>query len=104
MKKAWILTLITILSISFLPLGALFAQTKSTVKVEPLNDFVIEPSKFEVFLNPGESVTKTLNITNRIPQTVEFTVTAEDFRGSDNPNQPVVLLGDERGPYSLKNF
>jgi hypothetical protein len=33
-----------------------------------------------------------------------FTLGEEDFMGSNDINQTVVLLGDDRGPYSLKDY
>jgi hypothetical protein len=68
------------------------------------NDFVVGPGKIEIDLNPGESRTVELTIANRLGTEKTFNVTEEDFVGSDNLNQPVVLLGDDRSPYSLKDF
>ena len=70
----------------------------------PQNDFVVEPGKTEVFLNPGDNMVKNITITNRIDKTVKFKLTTEDFVGTDDPKQPVVLLGDESSPSSLKDF
>jgi hypothetical protein len=64
----------------------------------------MEPAKFEVFVNPGQTVTKYLTITSRISQPTTFKITEEDFVGTDDPDSPLQLLGDERGPYSLKDF
>jgi hypothetical protein len=68
------------------------------------NDFVVEPGKTEVFLNPGDNMVKNIVITNRINKTVRFKLSTEDFIGTDDPKQPVTLLGDEHSPYSLKDF
>lgn len=67
------------------------------------NDFVLEPGKVEVFANPGETVTKSITVTNRAASKVYFKVEVEDFIGSDREDAPVVLLGDEKSPYSLKS-
>jgi hypothetical protein len=72
--------------------------------MEPQNDFVVEPGKTEIFVNPGETVTKNITITNRINKTVKFKLTTEDMTGTDDPQSPIQLLGDERGPYSMKDF
>jgi hypothetical protein len=79
-----------------------FEKTKLDLPIQ--NDFVVEPGKTEIFLNPGESITKTISITNRIGKTVKFKLTTEDMVGTDDPLSPIRLLGDESGPYSLKNF
>jgi hypothetical protein len=81
-----------------------FAFVKSKTDMVAQNDFVVEPGKTEIFLNPGESVTKYITITNRIDKTVKFKLTTEDMIGTDDPLTPIKLLGDERGPYSLKDL
>ncbi len=72
--------------------------------VEIRNDFVLEPAKTEVVLKPGGKVNKTLSVVNRTDREQVFSVEIEDFTGSRNVNQTVVLLGGDRGPYSLKDF
>jgi len=68
------------------------------------NDFVVEPGKTEIYLNPGDTVTKYISVTNRIGKNVKFKLTTEDMVGTDSQQNPVKLLGDKKGPYSLKNF
>jgi hypothetical protein len=77
------------------------AQTTNTITVK--NDFVLEPGKVEVFANPGESVTKTITVTNRASSKVSFKIEVEDFIGSNDENMPVILLGEEKSPYSFKD-
>ncbi len=74
------------------------------VKTDLKNDFVLEPAKFEVSLDPGQSVSKDLTITNRMKETRRFKVEVEDFTGSKSGERAVVLMGEERGPYSLKDY
>ena len=81
-----------------------YAFQKTNMDIPAQNDFVVEPGKTEIFLNPGESVIKNITITNRIGKNIKFKLTAEDMMGTDDPQSPIKLLGDERGPYSLKNF
>lgn len=71
---------------------------------ENFNDFVVGPGKVEVTLNPGESKTVPLTISNRLGETKVFKISSEDFTGSKDPLQTVVLLGDDRGPYTLKDY
>lgn len=68
------------------------------------NDFVVEPGKTEIFINPGESVVKNINVINRIGKTFKFKLTTEDMVGTNDPQSPIKLLGDERGPYTLRNY
>lgn len=67
-------------------------------------DFVIGPGKIELTIKPGESVTKMISVTNRIADNKTFELMVEDMSGSADPSQAVVLLGDQNGPYSLKDY
>jgi len=80
------------------------AFQKIKTDLAPQNDFVVEPGKTEIFLNPGDNMVKNITITNRINKTVRFKLSTEDFIGTNDPKQPVTLLGDEHSPYSLKDF
>jgi hypothetical protein len=80
------------------------AYTKTNIDVTVQNDFVVEPGKTEVFLNPGENIVKNISITNRVNKVVKFKLSTEDFVGSNDAKQPVVLMGDVNSPYSLKDF
>ena len=81
-----------------------FAFQKSKIDMVAQNDFVVEPGKTEVFLNPGDNMVKNITITNRINKKVKFKLSTEDFIGTNDPKQPVTLLGDQHSPYSLKDF
>ena len=98
------IVLVSIIVGSFLSPEYSLAYTKTKINVTAQNDFVVEPGKTEVFLNPGESVVKNISVVNRVNKTVRFKLSAEDFVGTDDPNQPLVLLGDTNSPYSLKDF
>jgi len=75
------------------------AQTADLSNIK--NDFVLEPGKVEIFANPGDTITKSITVTNRAVSRVSFKVEVEDFVGSDKQDQPVVLLGTEKSPYSF---
>lgn len=70
----------------------------------PAGDFSIGPGKTELWMDPGDKVIKELYISNRLGRTMDFVIEIEDFRGSRNPERTVVLLGEEKGPYSLKDY
>ncbi len=81
------------------------AFTKTTLDgIDARGDFVLEPAKQEVYLNPGETVVRNVDVTSRITDDTNFDVTVEDFQGTDDPNQQIALLGNERGVYSGKDF
>ena len=84
--------------------SSIFAFEKTQMQLKAENDFVVEPGKTEIFLNKGESITKNIIITNRINKTVNFKLSTEDLVGTNDASTPIVLMGDEVGPYSLKNF
>lgn len=68
------------------------------------SDFVVGPGKVELELAPGESKQVELMVTNRMGEPKRFKVEIEDAAGSRDPNQSVILLGDDRGPYTLKDY
>jgi|AntAceMinimDraft_12_1070368.scaffolds.fasta_scaffold00275_43 hypothetical protein len=89
----------------FFATGTASAQvSRDFVGTAGQNDFVLEPAKHEVIAVPGETQNKKISITNRTEQTLEFNIQIEDFVGSTDKEQQVKLLGDQEGPYSLKNF
>jgi len=69
-----------------------------------VGDFLVGPGKVELELNPGESETVNVTLSNRMGTEKTFTVDVEDFVGSESTEQTVVLLGDQRGPYSLQDY
>jgi len=68
------------------------------------NDFVVGPGKIEIELAPGQSQVVDMTVADRLGSDKTFTVAEEDFQGTDDPNRPVELLGNDRGPYSLKDY
>lgn len=98
MKKAIALL---IAAAAFLPAGA-FAATIANVSVEPLGDFVVEPAKIEIFVNPGETVERTISVTSRVAGDVPFKIVLEDFVGAEDGSTAVRLLGEDTSPYSFK--
>jgi len=72
--------------------------------VEEKGDFVLGPGKTELWLDPGEKTTGQLLITNRLGRTMDFKISIEDFKGSRDPAETTILLGEEKGPYSLKDY
>lgn len=67
-------------------------------------DFVVGPGRLEVTVKPGESVTKMMTVTNRISDKRAFSLTVEDMSGSADGSGAVVLLGDQAGPYTLRDY
>lgn len=90
--------------------GLVVPSTAGAFSIEQLpanevyNDFVVGPGKVELTLRPGESKTMDLKVTNRMGDRRMFQLETEDFTGSTDPEETVVLLGNERGPYTLRDF
>ena len=70
----------------------------------PAGDFVLGPGKVELEINPGESKTINLLLSNRIGKEHRFNLSVEDATGSQNPEKTVDLLGSQRGPYTLREY
>jgi hypothetical protein len=101
LKKSLLVALV--LLIALIPVASAHAARISQLSVENKGDFVLEPGKIEVFVNPGETVTRNISVINRVNRKVDFKIETEDFIGSDNPNTPVILLGNDKSPYSFKD-
>lgn len=89
---------------------SLAAHNASAARVEDMkdvpqwNDFDLGPASFPLELSPGESITKTIQVTNRLGREAEFSVDIEDFEGSSDLHQPVSLQGKNSGKYSAKDW
>lgn len=82
----------------------LLAATVTQTTVDDRNDFVLEPAKMEVLLDPGQTATRYIYVTSRINKPTKFQVEVEDFVGSESADNPVLLLGNDKSPYSLKDY
>lgn len=69
-----------------------------------VGDFVVGPGRIEVEVKPGETVIRDITVTNRISNGRTFELLIEDMSGSQSGDKAVVLLGDQQGPYSLRDY
>ncbi len=69
-----------------------------------VGDFVVGPGKVDLTLKAGETRIVEMIVTNRTGERRIFNLTTEDAVGSSDINTPIVLLGSDRGPYSLKDY
>jgi hypothetical protein len=67
-------------------------------------DFVVGPGKADITIKPGESKVVFMTVTNRTGERRIFNITVEDAEGSNDQRTPIKLLGNDRGPYSLKDY
>lgn len=79
----------------------IFAQSNQG---DVYKSFAVSPGKVEIELNPGEEKTVNLEIFNNLGEKKTFQIEVEDVAGSEDPEKTVVLLGDDKGPYSLKDY
>ena len=91
-----------LLFFGFIPTASAITITDTSAEIR--DDFVVGPAKTELFLKRGEKVTKSLSVVNRTDREQIFTVEIEDFTGSRDLKQSVVLLGNDRSPYSLRDY
>lgn len=104
MSKKIIIFLIVLFSFSFFVSPALTAKVDDLSETPKSGDYIIGPGKAEIKMDPGQSKTRFIMITNRYGKDMNFKIEIEDFKGSRVPGENVVLLGEQKGPYSLKDF
>lgn len=85
-------------------IGALAYQIQDLPDTKVEGDIVLGPTKIELFVESGDKVTREIMVTNRTGRTIDFKVAIEDFKGSRDPSQSMILLGKEKGPYSLRDW
>jgi hypothetical protein len=100
----FLFTSVAVLTFLFVFVSSAYAADISQLQVEDKNDFVLEPGKSEFFLNPGDTVVKEIMVTSRIKGETKFRIQVEDFEGSRNPEQPIVILDNKKGAYSSRDF
>jgi tetrahydromethanopterin S-methyltransferase subunit B len=67
-------------------------------------DFVVGPGRAELVIRPGQTVVYEMSVSNRISDGRIFNLEIEDIAGSADATRSVVFLGDQRGPYTLKDY
>lgn len=103
MKTFGALMLSLILSL-FVSLPASAFTVEQVKGVTVVGDFAVGPGKTEMTIKPGETSIKNITVLNRMGQQMKFNLKVEDFTSSKDPRNTVQFLGDEKGPYSLKDF
>lgn len=106
-KKVLISVLINggiVLGLGFFLSGVLAYTIEKFPNLSIEGSFAVSPTQNEAFLKPGETIVRNLNITSRLGKRMQFRVTTEDFTGTKTGETAAMLLGEERGPYSLKDY
>ncbi len=81
-----------------------YTVEKLSGDMQTFGDFVVGPGRAEIEVRPGQTVVYEISVANRISDGRVFELTVEDVAGSDDPSRSVVLLGEERGPYTIKDY
>jgi hypothetical protein len=90
--------------------SALIASSALAFSIEQIpttpadGDYVVGPGKTEIRLDAGQTSIKNITVTNRYGQEMRYNIEIEDFGSPINPDETLVLMGAEKGPYSLRNF
>ena len=92
MKKA--ILVFAIIGIAFALSGrtAFAYQIESLANTPAMGDYVMGPGQTELQLNPGDKRIRYLTVTNRYGKDMNFMIGVEDFTGSKNINDNIVLL------------
>ena len=102
MKKIF---LVVVLFGLFFTLSPASAYRIENIAETPIaNDFVVGPGKTEIKINPGESSLKNIVVTNRYGKEMKFNIKIEDLTSGSNSSEAISLLGEEKGPYSLRDY
>lgn len=86
------------------PSGASVYPIETLLSDRVYSDFVVGPGRFQLEVAPGESRTVEMTVTNRMGIPKTFSLSTEDMSGTSDADNAVVLLGDQVGPYSIKDY
>ncbi len=91
-------------TILLLGISNAFAYTVTQTGATSNDDFVLDQAKVELKMKPGEMTKVPISFINRTKIEREFEIVQEDISGSSNGSDAVVLLGDQPGEFSAKNY
>lgn len=105
-RRRSVLTSITGLATALAVLVGTTAPALAATSVGLGNGLRVSPVHTDLTINPGQSKTVDVYITNVTEQTTTFQVTVNDFQASgDESGNPALLLNDQSAPaHSLKQF
>lgn len=91
---------------------AVFASCFSFVNAYVIEDLdlktsgsiVVGPGKTELFFSPGDTYTLQILTTNVSGMTKIVDFRVEDMKSSNKPDQILEFLGNEKGPYSVRDY
>lgn len=104
MKKIFLFsTLLIILAWCFTGVSAQ-AYLIEDLNIQNMGNIAVGPGKAEIQLSPGDVYNMNVTVTNASGMTKIVKFTSEDMGASNDPTTPLEFLGEQKGPYSLKDF
>ena len=79
-------------------------RRESLPSEDVFGDFVVGPGRIELEMGPGDTRVVEMTISNRMGEGRFFSFATEDTVGSADGSSAIELLGDEVGPYTLRDF
>lgn len=87
-----------------LPLLLTFVFGVAPVHAQQVGGLTVIPPKFELFANPGDSVTEVVRLKNESDSPMTFSVLVEDFSSTGEEGKVVLEEGESDSTYSLKRW
>jgi len=103
MKKISLALLAVIICFLFASVALAATKIEQISNIGDANDYVVGPGKEYLYLDPGQSVTREIHVTNRFHKDRSFHLDLQDFKGSNGANL-IEFMGLLAGPYSLKDY
>jgi hypothetical protein len=103
-KKLFLLTFLTTAICFFAFTNYVNAYVIEDLHLADQGTIIVGPGKTEVLLNPGDTYNFEFAVTNVSGMTKIIKLTTEDASGSSDPTEGMRFLGEEKGPYSIKDF
>lgn len=66
--------------------------------------FVISPTKVELDVKPGDTISRDIEVSNRTGSTLTIEFSVEDFEGSNDPQQATLFKGDEDSKWGARRW
>lgn len=79
-------------------------KTEQIIGRTDFGDFVVGPGRAEITVEPGQTVTRELLVTNRVSEERTFKLEIVDVAGTSDGSAALQLIEGERGPYSVLDY
>jgi hypothetical protein len=97
-------TLLFVIACFLLPTGFASAYVVENLNIQPQGNIVVGPGRTELFLSPGDQYSQEVIVTNASGVKKMINISVEDMEGTNNADTPFNFLGEQTGPYSVKDY